>query len=719
MRRPALDLATLVIAVVIAAAARVEGLVGLVLAYGAAWLAVNVATVRGWPPSELRVPVPVAVMLVLVVVAVPSRDLATRTTTIVEHEALSSPLEHLADRLALETGPAIAPSLVSTDRPQTFFVRAAGARVRVRFGAGLPWLEAEGMGHGVFRLDYDPRGAEVPSGHATEATIEVDGQPSPRTLRVASPAPHPRWPRRSANGTRACIPSEETDEVVIVALDAEPERVETYDAPTDCVIADDGTMFVAHRHAGRIMHRSRAGRTVDIDVGGSASALALLDERPCIARDGEVRCFGPHPLRAHVEGTPLFLAGVPGEAALVLATRSPASLVRLERDGETLGVRTVHPLTTPPAFLVVEGPRVVVALSDRDDAGLGNHFVQDRIATFDARTLALLEDRPTAYRTERQDHAGDVDRGASPMGIAPTTRGTTWVAFAGTDEIEELGGPAPRVIDTAPFGASAPFGVVELADGAIVVTSPSSGLVIVLEPDGRVRARVALAPSDRELLAEDPDALQLRYGERAFYEATRSGVSCQSCHLHGGTDGAVHNIGGRVLAPTLDVRGLIGTSPYLRDGSYPRLRDLHEVAVTEYRGYRESAGDRGANVEAWLRTLPPPPTFVRREPALEREGLDVFFRAGCPDCHAAPAFTSLGLHAVDAVFPGEHGRGEGRLLDVPSLRSLAVSAPYLYDGRAATLRAVLTDQNPGDRHGHTRHLDPPALDALEAFLRSL
>jgi len=361
-------------------------------------------------------------------------------------------------------------------------------------------------------------------------------------------------------------------------------------------------------------------------------------------------------------------------------------------------------------------------LTDYDESGharLGNHFIQDRLARFDAVSLALEDDHLTTWRSDRQDHAGDVDRGAGPLGVSRAPRGTSWVAFAGTDEIEEIGGPQPRVVDTARFGLSAPSAVVELADDSLVVTSPSSGQIAVLGPDGELVRSIALAPGDAELLASDPAALQLRYGERAFYEATRSGVSCASCHLHGGTDGTTHNIGGRIAAPTLDVRGLAGTSPYLRDGSYPRLRDLHEVAVTEYRGYREAAGDRGATVEAWLRTLPLPRTSQARAPELEREGLGIFVRAGCVECHAAPAFTSLGLHAIDAVFPGAPVRTEGRLLDVPSLRGVAGSAPYLYDARAPTLRDLLTTQNPSDRHGHTQSLSAAELDALEAFLRSL
>lgn len=721
----AADLATLSLALVLAGLTHAASLAELLLAYGAAWLVVNGARALGWPAAPISLPRSVVVVGLGLLLVVPARELAARAPALAEHEGLTALVTQLPDRRALAESPAIAPALVTGDRPQTFFVHAEGERVRVRLHAGAAWIEADALGHGVFRVDYDPRthGAPEPAAHAVTASLEVDGSIAERPMLAATPLAHPRWPRLSPDGARACIPSEETDEVLVLSLADEPERLETLDGPTDCAIDDDGGLVVAHRWSAALLRidASRA-RTTLAEPAAGAVALARVRGEPLVLREGPAPALGALAL----EGTPLFAASAPNSEAVIVATRSPAALVRVEARDGSLAITARRPLAMPAAALTVsdDGTRVLAALGDYADdghAGLGNHLVSDRVATFDAQTLALIDDRLTAFRTERQDHAGDVDRGASPMGLARTRRGTTWVAFAGTDEIQELGGAAPRVIDVAPLGLSAPHGIAEMADGTLIVTSPSSGLVVQLGADGAVRRRIPLAPGDRELLAHDPDTLRLRYGERAFYEATRSGVSCQSCHLHGGTDGTTHNIGGRLAAPTLDVRGLVGTSPFLRDGSYPRIADLMEVARTEYRGYRVPAGDRGATIEAWVDTLPPPPTHVARDLAAERAGLEIFVRSGCPECHAAPAFTSLGLHAIESVFPDAPARGsaEGRSLDVPSLRSLAASAPYLYDGRAATLEDVLGAANARDRHGHSRGLSPDERARLVAFLRSL
>ena len=361
------------------------------------------------------------------------------------------------------------------------------------------------------------------------------------------------------------------------------------------------------------------------------------------------------------------------------------------------------------------------AARDRDArAHLGNHFVQDQLIARDLATRAITRQVLTAGRTPRQDAAGGLDRGTSPIGIDEGPDGTWCVAFAGSDEIALIPpvGEA-RFVDVAPAGLSAPHSCVVLAGGAIAVTSPSSGVVALLRSDGRVRAVERLAPTDAALIDDDPDALQVRWGERAFYESTRSGISCQSCHLHGGSDGLGHNIGSLILAPTLDTRGVVGTSPYLRDGSYPRLYDLHEVADDVYRGYREPGGDRGATIEAWLSTLPPPLSIAPRDPARERRGLDVFVRAGCVTCHAFPAFTNLGRHPTVSVFPDAERAEPGASLDTPSLRAVSRRSQWLFDGRATSLEDVLTEHSRAGRHGAVWDLDDAEIADLVIFLRSL
>jgi hypothetical protein len=278
-------------------------------------------------------------------------------------------------------------------------------------------------------------------------------------------------------------------------------------------------------------------------------------------------------------------------------------------------------------------------------------------------------------------------------------------------------GAPPRYVDLGErlFGPSG----LAIDGDTVLVTSAIDGVIAVLDRPSLALVREEhLAPGHAELLREAPTALQIRLGERTFFEGTRAGASCHSCHLGGSTDGEAHNIGGRVLAPTLDVRGLAGTAPFLRDGSYARLGDLHDVAVLEYRGYREPAGDRRATLEAYLASLPIPVSLADRDVVREQRGLDAFVRAGCAGCHAAPAFTTLARHPLRTIFP-DHPGDAASSLDVPALRNLRGQEPYLHDGRARSLLEVLTSANAANRHGDTRALSEQDRADLVFFLETL
>lgn len=109
--------------------------------------------------------------------------------------------------------------------------------------------------------------------------------------------------------------------------------------------------------------------------------------------------------------------------------------------------------------------------------------------------------------------------------------------------------------------------------------------------------------------------------------------------------------------------------------------------------------------------------FYWKEPdalnAQEVRGKDLFFtRAHCVDCHEPPLFkghhvVNIGLDSVP-LDPGMGGRTNipwhmGRF-KTPSLRNCAVSAPYMHDGRFATLEEVV------DFYADGVFVDSPTLD---------
>lgn len=727
---------------------------------------------------------------------------------VVEDAGLVGIGERVRDRLRLARSPAIAPGLLSTAQPQTFFIRAGAAReVSVVLGPELR-LSAQPVGAGLFRVDYDPRRDGVPKQLDGELPIRIhtDDDEASRTLQVVTPLAHPRWFCRSPSGERAATLSEETDELIVVgAAVTKPARVVVGDGPVACAFVDEQHIAVSHRHVaelwvvdvaaaalaqklelsgplGRLVYDAqhaeillaRAGLAAailhvtwpaltlrstsslsDAALDQSASSLSVHVPEPAqgtvsAAREtesGKATRESPaasHALLASGAGAAGSKVSPPDAGAadlafdqvvlcrdaLIVTTRADASVRRLERQGERFVERRRVELGRAAAALAVDAgaARVFVTVTDYRPPPaapqLGNHFVQDQLLVFDAVTLELQQRVLTARRSERQTKPGDVDQGGSPLGLWPLRDGRLGVAFAGTDELWRLSlpqaEPSSLRFDNDDFYT--PHGVVELADGTVWLASPAAGALARLSPGSSEPVIVRLTPDDRTLASARPAALAWRIGERGFYESTRSGISCQSCHMHSDSDFAAYNLGDHRLVPTLSVQGLLGTAPYLRDGSYPRLSDLDDVAQQLYRGYVRKQPGRRYALQAYLESLPRsrPWPAAQRDLGAERRGYAIFQRAGCERCHAPPAFTSLGQLPLAALFPTLAATLTTKeQLDVPSLLSVSTSAPYLHDGRAPSLRAVLTEQNSDNLHGHTRDLTAAELTDLLRFLESL
>ena len=714
----------------------------LLLAYVAAWLVLSVLAARDPRFWRIGLKKKHAVVLGILLALAPLARAADLVGRMTEEEGLAA-IDHVtAARLRLEETPSIAPPLVAADRPQTFYVNApGGARVAVRFGDSGPRVDARALGHGLFRLVYDPRrsGPPSPPDGPLEITLEVDGTAHRRSMEAAEPLAHPRWLTPSPDRRAVAAVSEETDELFVASEEGLITRATVDDGPTDVRFVSAERLAITHRYSdsllfvgldGAIERRVRIGpfaEHVALSIDGSLLAVTRAGSRPelvLVTSAGRVR------ERVELEERPEWIAFGPDADTLVVSTRRPAALHRFSRTGSRWREDRPPLLLGRPAVTLAaspEGSRIVVAVTDyRPDGArhLGNHFVQDQLVDVDVASWRVVERRLTAERTSRQESPGNVDRGVSPVGIDVLDDGSRWVAFAGTDDVWRLGDglAVPETIALDAHPVAAPCSAVGLRGGHVAVSSPAYGTIAFFSRTGRRTQLVRLAPDDHTLLRERERALQRRIGERSFYESTRAGISCQSCHLHGGSDGAEHNIGGATFVSTLDSRGLLGTPPFLRDGGYPTLGSLDEVAQTLYRGYVRRQGGRRFSLDRYLASLPRPireRQLERADAARERRGLDVFVEARCPVCHAFPAFTNLGQHPADAFFPEHAAHHPGTQLDTPSLLGLATSAPYLVDGRAKTLEEVFRRHDRAHRHGDTAELEDGELGDLIYFLEGL
>jgi cytochrome c peroxidase len=121
--------------------------------------------------------------------------------------------------------------------------------------------------------------------------------------------------------------------------------------------------------------------------------------------------------------------------------------------------------------------------------------------------------------------------------------------------------------------------------------------------------------------------------------------------------------------------------------------------------------------------------------AREIRGMKLFFsdRTGCSDCHSGFLFTDFGFYNLGYYSADDAGRfrltsvpsDRGRF-KTPSLRNVAVTAPYMHGGSVATLEDMLLFYNTGggpedgkDRRIRSLGLSENELDEIHAFLKTL
>src|SRR5579864_8504101 len=192
-----------------------------------------------------------------------------------------------------------------------------------------------------------------------------------------------------------------------------------------------------------------------------------------------------------------------------------------------------------------------------------------------------------------------------------------------------------------------------------------------------------------------PDPALVARGLQLFNDASLSGggsFSCASCHfLSGHTNNKTYD-GLDVVAdgdptgrstPTLWGAGQ--RSVYGWEGAAPTLEEsIRGIIVNRMKGAAPSKETLSALV-AYVRSLPYPRNWQLDDdgsptPATTdavKRGFALFTSdAGCNTCHVLPNLDK----------PNGEDIGTGGRFKVPSLRAVALTAPYFHDGRTASLR---------------------------------
>lgn len=356
----------------------------------------------------------------------------------------------------------------------------------------------------------------------------------------------------------------------------------------------------------------------------------------------------------------------------------------------------------------------------------------------------------------------DIDLGAAnPWGITVTPDGKSIVvAHAGTREVSIInraklherldmaaaGKKVTEVTDSAEevhndlsflsgirkrvsFRADGPRGVAALNDQIYAVCTFADALVSI--PFTRRIVRPALIPLNGTALLDLSKDDILR-GEMLFNDGAKcfqQWQSCASCHPDGIVDGLNWDlmndgIGNPKQSKSLYLSNV--TPPTMITGIRADMKHCNRAGFRHIQFAAVPESD-ALCIDAYVISMQPQISPWKREKyaeAIER-GRAVFEKADCSACHKPELYFT---HAVD---PNDSSKSPlydlgfgtrdelGQKFDVPTLNEVWRTAPYLYDGRARTMREVLTVFNPEDTHGTTSDLTEEELRDLEIYVLSL
>lgn len=565
----------------------------------------------------------------------------------------------------------------------------------------------------------------------------------------------------SPDGKTLYVTCRDTDRVNVVDTRSMEIRglIDVGIEPYGIVVSPDGgTLYVSNDRSGTVSVVDAKTRQVDktIPVGERPHALAL-------SADGTKLYVGLY-LSAHVLAVDTGTGQIDKDIGLAVSPDKPdrkksqgipntLEQIRISPDGSRAWVS--HLLTntdTPVQFEEVVFPAVsVLDLKENRELPKERKQLFEQINVPDAFGKAMIVSNPS-------------DIAFSPDGTK------AYVLMSGSEDLVvfdlKRGGNATQIVRHVP--GDWPIGMA-LADGGaklFVHNGNTHDLATVATglPNGDARAEKATL----KLIASDPLSPEERLGKTLFltansdeYPVTGSHwMSCVSCHAGGETDGlsittakGPRNVPSNVLA--------METGLFMWDGSRDDMADYIHTVQGEMGGMADvdpakpMPADMQKLFDALASYLKDPQSLpVPRSPFRGADGeltpealkgKELFETKGkCISCHAGDTFTDSNratgsgsaltvsdtTHLYDvgtATSQDKPSAGDARggsanprtpqQWDVPTLRGVWATAPYLHDGSAPTLKDVLTTRNPEGKHGGALTADEA--DAVVAYLKQI
>lgn len=249
-----------------------------------------------------------------------------------------------------------------------------------------------------------------------------------------------------------------------------------------------------------------------------------------------------------------------------------------------------------------------------------------------------------------------------------------------------------------------------MENGKLYIPTYFADILNIVDTQTTEITSVNLNP-DREESAENK-------GERYFNDASHCFQNWQSCNgCHPGdarTDGMNWDLMNDGVGNSKNCKSLLfshPTPPSMISG----IRETAEWAVRagfKFIQFFDITEEDAVCVDAYLKSLQPVPSpyLVNGELSdLAKEGRKVFEKLKCTECHSGPYYTDLKMHRIGEDIEFEKG------WDTPTLREVWRTAPYLFDGRAATMEDVFKVH----KHGIEKKVSQKEIKALTEYVNSL
>ncbi len=229
-------------------------------------------------------------------------------------------------------------------------------------------------------------------------------------------------------------------------------------------------------------------------------------------------------------------------------------------------------------------------------------------------------------------------------------------------------------------------------------------------------------------LGAEPEMTIARKGEILFHDASlclQKWQSCATCHPNARADGINWDLLNDGTGNPKQTKSLLlshKTAPVMITGIRPDAETAVRAGI-RYIQFSVRPEQDAAAIDEYLKSLKPVLSpYLKKNSSgkiefseAAKRGEKIFSSARCSDCHSGQYYTDQKKYNIGAGTGSEKDTS----FDTPSLVEIWRTAPYLYDGRAATIKDVLKKFNKDNRHGVTSDLSDDQINDLAEFVLSL